>query len=242
MGLRQRRRPQLRYPAGDPDPFGGQWDGFSGPWRGGYFTSLEGSNRAPCLIRWPGRVPAGRVSNQLVHQVDLFTTLVLAGRGRLPGDRQIDGIDMRRFLLGDAEASGRDTVLCLQGNRLQAVKWRQWKLHLFQQDQAASTFSPYNGPHLHNLEWDPREEHEVTFPHAWAIHPMAAAIGAFLKSLAAEPPIKTGTPDPYTPPQPGELRAEEHLQVGLITQYVTALTRSHDQLPDPHHGLEHAAG
>jgi hypothetical protein len=71
---------------------------------------------------------------------------------------------------------------------------------------------------------------------------MAAAIGAFLKSLAAEPPIKPGTPDPYTPPQPGELRAEEHLQVGPITQYVTALTRSHDQLPDPHHGLEHSGG
>jgi hypothetical protein len=65
---------------------------------------------------------------------------------------------------------------------------------------------------------------------------MAAAAAAFLKSLAAEPPIKPGTPDPYPPPQPGELRAEEHLQVGPITQYVTALTRSHDQLPDPHHG------
>lgn len=114
-------------------------------------------------------------------------------------------------------------MLCLQGNRLQAVKWRQWKLHLFQQDQAASTFSAYNAPHLHNLEWDPREEHEIGFPHGWVIHPMAAAIGAFLKSLAKEPPIKPGTPDPYTPLQPGELRAEEHLQVGPITQYVTTL-------------------
>jgi arylsulfatase A-like enzyme len=65
--------PNWRYPAGDPDPFGGQWHGFSGPWRGGYLTSLEGSNRAPCIIRWPGRVPAGKVSNQLVHLVDLFT-------------------------------------------------------------------------------------------------------------------------------------------------------------------------
>jgi arylsulfatase A-like enzyme len=59
--------PNFRMPAGDPDPFGGQWTGFSGPWRGGYFTSLEGSNRAPCLIRWPGKVPAGKVSNELVH-------------------------------------------------------------------------------------------------------------------------------------------------------------------------------
>jgi len=49
--------PNWRLPAGDPDPFGGLWTGFSGPRRGGYFTSLEGSNRAPCLIRWPGKVP-----------------------------------------------------------------------------------------------------------------------------------------------------------------------------------------
>jgi len=234
--------PNYRLPAGDPDPFGGQWKGFSGPWRGGYFTSLEGSNRAPCIVRWPGKVPAGRVSNELVHLVDLFTTLVLAGGGSVPDDRQIDGMDMRTFLLGDAEQSGRETVLCLQGNRLQAAKWRQWKLHLFQQDDSLSTFSPYNAPHLHNLEWDPREEHQVDFAHGWVIHPMAAAISAFLKSLAAEPPIKPGTPDPYTPPKPGDVRPEEHLQIGAITQYVTSLVRSHDDVPEPHHGVGHTAG
>ena len=92
---------------------------------GGYFTSLEGSNRAPCLIRWPGHIPAGKVSNEIVHLVDLFTTLVTAGGGEIPTDRQIDGIDMREFLLGDADQSSRNTILCLQGNRLQAVKWRQ---------------------------------------------------------------------------------------------------------------------
>jgi hypothetical protein len=46
---------------------------------------------------------------------------------------------------------------------------------------------------------------------------MAAAVGAFLRSLGVEPPIKPGTPDPYSPPEPGELQPEEHLQVGLIT-------------------------
>ena len=89
-----------RMPAMDPDPLGGQWSGFSGPWRGGYFTSLEGSNRAPCIIRWPGKVPAGKVSNELVHEVDTFTTLLLAAGAQVPADRQIDGMDMRDFLLG----------------------------------------------------------------------------------------------------------------------------------------------
>ncbi len=226
-----------RMPAMDPDPLGGQWAGFSGPWRGGLFTALEGSNRVPCIMRWPGHVPAGKVSNEIVHEVDMFTTLALAGGAKVPTDRLIDGMDMSAFLLGEAEGSGRDTILCIQGNRLQAVKWRQWKMHLFQQDEMMSRWTPYNMPHLHNLEWDPREEHEVGFPHAWVAHPMAAAAGAFLKTLAIEPPIKPGTPDPYLPPKPGEMRVEEHLQIGVITQYVTALTRTHTEPPPTNHGV-----
>jgi arylsulfatase A-like enzyme len=227
-----------RMPAGDPDPFGGQWEGFSGPWRGGYVTSLEGSNRAPCLIRWPGKVPAGKISNELVHLVDTFTTLLLAAGAKVPADRQIDGMDMRELLLGGAQESGRDAVLCMQGNRLQAVKWRQWKAHLFQQDEALSTWAPYNFPRLHNLEWDPREEHQVDFPHAWVFHPMAAAVLAFMNTLAIEAPIKPGTPDPYEPPKPGQLRAEEHIQLGLITQFITTLVKS-DELAPPATGFDH---
>lgn len=234
-------------PNSDPDPMGAVWNGFNGPWRGSLFTSLEGSNRTPCMIRWPGKVPAGRVSNEMVHEVDLFTTLVLAGGGTVPADRTIDGMDLRDFLLGDAEESGRDTVLCIQGNRLQAIKWRQWKVHLFQQDDFYSTWAAYSIPHLHNLEWDPREEHQVDFPHAWVMHPMAAAAAAFLKSLAIEPPIKAGTPDPYTPPKPGELLPVEHLQIGPIIQYVTTLHEADAKPADvkdhqPDHGLAHHAG
>ena len=231
-----------RFPASDPDPLGGQWNGFSGPWRGSLFTTLEGSNRTPCIIRWPGKVPAGRVSNELVHEVDLFTTLVLAGGGTVPTDRQIDGMDMRGFLLGDEEESGRDIILHMNGNRLQAAKWRQWKVHLFSQDDFYSTWTPLSTPSLFNLEWDPREEHQVDFPHAWVAHPIAAAAAAFLKTLAIEPPIKPGTPDPYTPPTPGKLVPHEYLQLGAITQYVTILEEAEPAPKDvkdhqPDHGV-----
>lgn len=50
------------------------WQGSSGPWRGYDFTHMEGSLRAPSIIRWPGNVPAGRVSNEIVHELDTFTT------------------------------------------------------------------------------------------------------------------------------------------------------------------------
>jgi arylsulfatase A-like enzyme len=229
---------------GDPDPFGGQWNGFSGIWRGSLFTTLEGSNRTPCIIRWPGTVPAGRVSNELVHEVDLFPTLVKAGGGTVPSDRQIDGVDMRNFLLGDAEESGRDTVLCFNGNRLQSVKWRQWKLNMFQQEDFYSTWTPYSIPHLHNLEWDPREEHQVDFAHMWVAQPMAAAASAFMKTLAMEPPIKPGTPDPYVPPKPGQLVPQEYLQIGAIVQFVTTLHEPPNGKPpadvrqhQPDHGI-----
>ena len=76
---------------------------------------------------------------------------------------------------------------------------------------------------------------------------MAAAAGAFLKTLAIEPPIKPGTPDPYTPPKPGQLSPQEHLQIGPITQYVTTLHHPDGQPPDvrqhqPEHGLSHPPG
>ena len=116
-------------------------------------------------------------------------------------------MDMRDFLLGDADESGRDTVLCIQGNRLQAVKWRQWKAHLFQQDEFLSTWTAYNMPHLHNLEWDPREEHEVDFPHAWVMHPMAAAISAFMKTLADRAADQSrARPTPTRRPSPASAR------------------------------------
>ncbi|WP_346355384.1 arylsulfatase [Azotosporobacter soli] len=214
-----------RMPAMDPDPLGSQWNGFSGPWRGGYLTSLEGSNRAPCLIRWPNKIPAGKVSNELVHAVDTFTTLLCAAGAKVPDDRQIDGMDMRPFLLGEAEESGRDTVLCFQNERLQAIKWRQWKAHFFKQDEFLSTWTPYNVPNLYNLEWDPREEHTVDFPHGWVLHPMLAASTAFFKTLALEPPIKPGTPDPYVPPRPSEIKVKEYTQLGLVTECVSMISR-----------------
>ena len=77
------------------------WRGSSGPWRGFYNSVMEGGIRTPCVIRWPGRIPAGRTSNEIVHEMDLFPTLAAAaGITELPADRAIDGIDVLPFLEG----------------------------------------------------------------------------------------------------------------------------------------------
>jgi len=65
------------------------WEGDSGPWHGTYFTAMEGSLRAPFIIRWPGKVPAGAVNNEIVHIVDMYTTLAHVGGAEIPKDRPI---------------------------------------------------------------------------------------------------------------------------------------------------------
>jgi arylsulfatase len=71
---------------------------------------------------------------------------------------------------------------------------------------------------------------------------MAAAAGAFLQTLAIEPPIKPGTPDPYIPLKPSDMRAEEHIQLGVITQFVTTLVDAHQNPQPPHTGFGHDSG
>src|SRR5262245_33848793 len=63
------------------------WDGWAGPWRGQYFTAWEGGIRAPFMIRWPGKIPAARLSDEIVHGVNLFPTLASFVGATVPDDR-----------------------------------------------------------------------------------------------------------------------------------------------------------
>ncbi|PQP33533.1 arylsulfatase, partial [Desulfobacteraceae bacterium SEEP-SAG9] len=60
------------------------FQGWNGPWSGSYFTGKEGSLRVPFIVRWPGKVPAGKVSNEIVHEFDLFSTFANIAGGRVP--------------------------------------------------------------------------------------------------------------------------------------------------------------
>ena len=100
-----------------------------GPWSGSYFTAMEGSLRAPFVIRWPGRVPHSATSNEIVHQVDVFTTLAGFAGADIPQDRMIDGVDQRDFFLGRRDRSARQGFPCYVGDTLAGAKWRNWKVH-----------------------------------------------------------------------------------------------------------------
>ena len=124
------------------------------------FSPYEGSLRVPFLMRWPGKIPAKQVSNDIVHQIDLFPTLASIIGAKLPTDRVIDGADQSDFLMGKSEKSARESMVIYIGNVLFGVKWRNWKLLLREIDKSNGAYSirEMAYPSVYNLLVDPKEE------------------------------------------------------------------------------------
>jgi arylsulfatase A-like enzyme len=175
------------------------WDGWAGPWRGAYFTALEGGLRVPFLIRWPGKIPAGRVSNEIVHGVDMFATFAKITGAKMPTDRPMDSLDQSEFFLGKSDKSAREGFPIWGANTLLAVKWRNWKLHLYRQDTMFDPPVKLGIPFIINLYTDPREEKPTA--DTWVLTPMLKIVGAFEATVRDHPLIPMGTPDPYMPPK-----------------------------------------
>lgn len=175
------------------------WDGWAGPWRGQYFTALEGGIRVPFLIRWPGKIAAERVSNEIVHGVDMFATLAKCAGAKVPDGRPMDSIDQSDFLLGQTEKSAREGFPIFCSERLQAVKWRNWKLHFMRQDTMFDPPVKNPVPTIFNLFTDPREEKPT--PDTWVVGPVLKIVGAYEASVKKHPLIPMGTPDPFVPPK-----------------------------------------
>ncbi len=178
------------------------WRGTSGPWSGFYNSVMEGGVRTPCVIRWPGRIPAGQVSNEIVHQTDLFPTLVAAAGGTMPTDRAIDGVNQLPFLEGKQKHSNRESVLFhTGGTTVAAVKWKDWKFHYNFQPEPGQTVPP--SMRLVNLRSDPKEESDVKDTNPWAIGVMDKLVADFRATIVKYPHVPPAAPDPYTPPKPG---------------------------------------
>jgi arylsulfatase len=182
-----------------PDPTAPS-QGSAGPWRGYYFTHMEGSLRAPFIIRWPNKIPADRVSNEIVHEVDIFTTFARIAGAAVPQDRPVDGVDQSDFLFGKSK-SNREGFPVFVADRLEAVKWRNYKLAFYEAQR--DWWSPaikLGVPQIFDLYTDPREEYPATLaPDGWVSIPMMKIVADFETSLKKYPPIAPGTLDPYTP-------------------------------------------
>jgi len=176
------------------------WRGTSGPWSGFYNSMMEGGIRTPCVVRWTGRIPAGQVSNEIVHEVDLFPTIAAAVGGDIvPKDRAIDGIDVLPFLEGKRKTSGRDAVIFFAGQQVRAVKWHDWKFHyVFNPDPGA----PGTTARLFELRSDPKEETDVKEFNPGVLSVMDRIVADFEATTRRYPNVPQGAPDPYTPRTP----------------------------------------
>jgi arylsulfatase len=175
--------------------------GSAGPWRGTLFTGFEGALRVPFAIRWPGKIPAGTSSDEIVHEMDLFPTLAAIAGGNVPQDRVIDGVDVSEMFLGNVSESGREGFIVYMGNDIFGVKWRNWKINLKEQDSVFAETVSYGTPRVYNLLTDPQERENVLFPATWVPKAGLGQLGLHVASLRANPPIRPGTKDPYEPPK-----------------------------------------
>ena len=175
------------------------WRGSAGMWTGTYHTAMEGALRVPLIIRWPGHVPAARVTNEILHVVDLFPTLVRIAGGAVPTDRPMDGIDQLEFLLGQTEKSKREGFVYYIKSEMRAAKWRDWKMHFVWEVEPNAGANHLETPYLFNLVQDPKEESDVNTTQGWVRGPIRKMIHAFQQSLAGDPPIPPGAPDEYLP-------------------------------------------
>lgn len=186
--------------ASDNGPeFRRSWRGTAGPWSGTYHTSMEGSLRVPLIVRWPGRIAEGRVSNEIVHVTDLYATLVRIAGAALPPDRPIDGVDQLDFLLGKEEKSNREGFVFYIKDELRAAKWRDWKMHIVWEPEPNAGPNHLETPWIFNLLRDPKEETDVGTQYSWVRRPLRVLISEFQASLRKHPPIPPGAPDEYVP-------------------------------------------
>jgi arylsulfatase A-like enzyme len=175
------------------------WRGTAGPWTGTYHTAMEGGLRAPCILRWPGRIPAGGVSNEIVHVVDLYPTLARLAGAQVPADRPIDGIDQIDFFCGKQQTSKREGFVYFIKEELRAAKWRDWKMHVIWEPEPNVGPNHLETPWIFNLIQDPKEETDVGTANSWVRRPLRLLIQNFQEDLKANPPIPPGAPDDYVP-------------------------------------------
>jgi len=134
-------------PSGRPAP----------PFSGNKGTNLEGGVREPCLMRWPGGIPAGTTCERIAGNIDVLPTLAKVFGAELPKNRILDGRDLGPLLANPNAAPVRDTHLYFTAaQKLEAIRQGPWKLFLL--DPAKRKDEPVRtAPALYNVVDDPAE-------------------------------------------------------------------------------------
>ncbi|MHB1485244.1 MAG: sulfatase family protein [Saccharofermentanales bacterium] len=107
----------------------GDHGGSNAPLRGKKGTTWEGGMRVPCIMYWPGKIPAGVVCDEIVTSMDFYPTLANLGNSKIPDDRIIDGVDISDLIFRGDKSPRKVFYYYLMDN-LEAVRSGKWKLHV----------------------------------------------------------------------------------------------------------------
>jgi arylsulfatase len=190
-------------------------DGGTIPFRGEKNTTWEGGFRVPALVRWPGNIKAGSVSNEIISHQDWVPTLMAAvgeddikeklKKGHKLGDRNfkvhLDGFNQLPHLTGKSDKGARKSLFYFtdDGN-LSALRMGDWKLVFSEQrahglDVWSEPFVPLRVPRIINLRQDPFERAPIEamdydrwfVEHVFMIYPAQAEVARFLNTFKAFP-------------------------------------------------------
>ncbi len=202
----------------DNGPHMNTWpDAAMTPFRGEKNTNWEGGWRVPALVRWPGHIEPGSVSNEIVHHMDWLPTFAdVAGAkdikqqllsGTKLGARDykvhLDGYDILPLLTGQEKKSPRNEIFYFSDDGdLTALRFDDWKLIFMEQRVEATLqawqepFIPLRLPYIFNLRRDPYERSQITsntyydwmLDRAYLLVPAQTYVGRFLETFKAFPP------------------------------------------------------
>jgi len=201
----------------DNGPHMNSWpDGAMTPFRSEKNSNWEGAYRVPAMVRWPGKIKAGTISNKMISHLDWLPTLAaIAGdtevtekllRGDKIGDMTYkvhpDGYNLVPYLTGQVEKSPRDSfIYCNDDQQVVGLRYDNWKL-VFMEQRAPGTlliwsnpFTTLRIPKMFNLRLDPYERADITsntyydwlLDHAFLLVPAQDYIGKFLMTFKEYP-------------------------------------------------------
>ena len=167
-----------------PEPGQKKW-AHAEPYRGLKWSSLEGGTRVPCIVRWPGMIPAGRESDKLTTAIDLLPTLSHACGIELKkiskGIPKLDGLNVWGTLSGKSTQHPRTNMLYWQGWAVpQAIRVGDWKLYF---DQVKEIQDSNKGLVLIDLSKDPAEQKNLSAQHPDKVKEMKILAGNLLKEI-----------------------------------------------------------
>jgi len=201
----------------DNGPHMNTWpDGGMTPFRNEKNSNWEGAYRVPAMVRWPGRIKPGQISNEIVAHHDwLPTLLAIAGdtqvtekllRGYRVGNMtykiHLDGYNLVPYLTGQAPKSPRESFIYINDDQqVTALRYDNWKLVFLEQRVPgtlriwAEPFVNLRLPKMFNLRTDPYERADITsntyydwiFDHAFLLVPAQAYVANFLATFKEYP-------------------------------------------------------